>query len=251
MRSSRSRGQAGVGTRSRPHVGRGRGGRAISSLLATLAAVVATIATGSVAFAADWPEFRFGPTHPGLNPAETAISAGNVGSLATAWTGATGNGVYSSPAVANGAVYVGSDDGKLYAFDAAGVTNCSAGPPRTCSPLWTAATGGAVRSSPAVSDGTVYVGSDDGKLYAFDAAGLFNCSAGAPRTCLARWVTTTGATVRSSPAVSNGVVYVGSDDAGLYALNATTGAVIWKTITGGRRAFFAGRGERCGLRGLR
>ncbi|MDP1807650.1 MAG: PQQ-binding-like beta-propeller repeat protein, partial [Acidimicrobiales bacterium] len=198
----------------------------------TIAAVVATIATGSVVLAADWPEFRFGPGNTGLNPAETAIGAGNVGSLATAWTAPTGNGVYSSPAVANGTVYVGSDDGKLYAFDAAGVTNCSAGPPRTCSPLWTAATGGAIRSSPAVADGTVYVGSDDGKLYAFDAAGQFNCSAGPPRTCLARWVTTTGSTVRSSPVVSNGVVYVGSDDAGLYALNATTGMVIWKTITG-------------------
>ena len=98
--------------------------------------------------------------------------------------------------------------------------------------MWTAATGGAVRSSPAVADGTVYVGSDDGKLYAFDAAGLFNCAAGPPRTCLAQWVTTTGAAVRSSPVVANGVVYVGSDDAGLYALNATTGQVIWKTITG-------------------
>jgi outer membrane protein assembly factor BamB len=198
----------------------------------TLAAVVTTMATGSVAFAADWPGFRFGPTHPGLNPAETALHAGNVASLATAWTALTGNAVYSSPAVAGGTVYVGSDDGKLYAVDAAGVANCSAGPPRTCSPLWTAATGGAVRSSPAVAGGTVYVGSDDGKLYAFDAAGVFNCSAGPPRTCLARWVTTTAASVRSSPVVSNGVVYVGSDDAGLYALNATTGVVIWKTITG-------------------
>ncbi|HET7722252.1 MAG TPA: PQQ-binding-like beta-propeller repeat protein, partial [Acidimicrobiales bacterium] len=207
--------------------------RGTSSLLLTLVAVATTLATGSVVLAADWPEFRFGPTNPGLNPAETAISAGNVGSLATAWTAPTGNGVYSSPAVAGGSVYVGSDDGKLHAFDAAGVTNCSAGPPRTCSPLWTAATGGAVRSSPAVSGGTVYVGSDDGKLYAFDAAGLFNCAAGPPRTCLARWVTTTGATIRSSPVVANGVVYVGSDDAGLYALNATTGMVIWKTITGG------------------
>ena len=223
----RSRGGAGVATRCRPfRSGRGR------TALVMLAAVVTTIATGSVVFAADWPEFRFGPTHPGLNPAENAISAGNVGSLATAWTAPTGNGVYSSPSVAGGTVYVGSDDGKLYAFDAAGMTNCSPGSPRTCSPVWTAATGGAVRSSPAVAGGTVYVGSDDGKLYAFDAAGLFNCSAGPPRTCLARWVTTTGAIVRSSPAVSNGVVYVGSDDAGLYALNATTGMVIWKTITG-------------------
>ncbi len=218
------------GSRRRP--GRGQAGRAFSSILVALAAAVTTVATGSVVFAADWPTFRSGPAHLGLNPAETAVSAGNVGALATVWTAPTGNAVVSSPAVAGGTVYVGSDDGKLYAFDAAGVANCSAGSPGTCSPLWTAATGGAVRSSPAVAEGTVYVGSDDGKLYAFDAAGLFNCSAGPPRTCSARWVTNVGAIVRSSPVVSNGLVYVGSDDAGLYALNATTGQVVWKTITG-------------------
>lgn len=115
----------------------------MSSTLATQAAILTTITTGPVASAADWPEFRFGPTHSGLNPAETVISAGNAGSLATAWTAPAGGGVYSSPAVAGGTAYLGSDDGKLYAFDASGVTNCSAGPPRTCSPLWTAVTGGA------------------------------------------------------------------------------------------------------------
>src|SRR5687768_14069481 len=119
---------------------RGSAGSRSASFLVMLAAVVTTMATGSVVLALDWPEFRFGPTNTGLNPAETAISAGNAGSLATAWTAPTGNSVYSSPAVANGTVYVGSDDGKLYAFDAAGVANCSPGPPRACSPLWTAAT---------------------------------------------------------------------------------------------------------------
>jgi hypothetical protein len=74
--------------------------------------------------------------------------------------------VQSSPAVANGVVYVGSEDTKLYAFDAAGTTNCS-GTPKTCNPLFTAATGGGVDSSPAVANSVVYVGSGDHKLYAF------------------------------------------------------------------------------------
>src|SRR5712692_3958655 len=60
---------------------------------------------------------------------------------------------YSSPAVANGVVYVGSDDDKLYAFKANGC-----GQP-TCSPLWTASVGSAIWSSPAVANGVVYVGS--------------------------------------------------------------------------------------------
>ena len=69
-----------------------------------------------------------------------------------------GDDVISSPAVVNGIVYVGSQDGKLYAYDAAGSTGCS-GSPKTCSPLWTVETGGSVYSSPAIANGVVYVGS--------------------------------------------------------------------------------------------
>jgi outer membrane protein assembly factor BamB len=83
------------------------------------------------------------------------------------WTATIGSlGSDSSPAVANGVVYVGSYDHKLYAFDAAGYKGCS-GTPKTCAPLWTASTGGAVESSPAVANGMVYVGSDDGKLHSY------------------------------------------------------------------------------------
>jgi outer membrane protein assembly factor BamB len=134
------------------------------------------------------------------------------------WTAATGAGIDSSPAVANGVVYVGSEDHDLYAFDAAGSTGCS-GTPKTCTPLWTAATGAAVDSSPAVANGEVFVGSYDGKVYAFDATGSFHCS-GTPKTCTPEWVATTGDAVLSSPAVANGVVYVGSDDGKLYAFAA-------------------------------
>jgi glucose dehydrogenase len=38
--------------------------------------------------------------------------------------------------------------------------------------------------------------------------------------------------VRTSPAVANDVVYVGSDDKNVYALNATTGALLWSYATG-------------------
>jgi outer membrane protein assembly factor BamB len=62
--------------------------------------------------------------------------------------------------VANGVVYVGSNDGKVYALNAAGC-----GKATTCSPLWTGTTGGPVTSSPAVSNGQIYVGSGDGHLY--------------------------------------------------------------------------------------
>jgi len=83
------------------------------------------------------------------------------------WTAIGSSGfVRSSPGIANGVVFVGSGDGNLYAFDAAGSIDCS-GTPTFCSPLWTGNTGGAVESSPAIANGMVYVGSDDGKLYAY------------------------------------------------------------------------------------
>ena len=83
--------------------------------------------------------------------------------LLTAVTGGFG----SSPLIAGGVVYVGSGN-TLYALDAAGVVNCS-GSPKTCTPLWSADTGGQVLSSPSVMNRLAYVGSGDGKLYAFDA----------------------------------------------------------------------------------
>ena len=59
---------------------------------------------------------RTGPL--GVQPVETTINTGNVGTLTTRFTATTGAGVWSSPAVANGIVYVGSRDHKVYAFDA-------------------------------------------------------------------------------------------------------------------------------------
>ena len=51
------------------------------------------------------------------------------------------------PPSSNGVVYTESNDAKLFAFDASGVTDCS-GTPTTCSPLWTAALSGTPNSAP-------------------------------------------------------------------------------------------------------
>jgi outer membrane protein assembly factor BamB len=69
-------------------------------------------------------------------------------------------GITSSPAVANGVVYIGSADYNLYAIDA-----------KTGNELGSYATGGSILSSPLVANGMVYVGSSDNKLYAFHLAG--------------------------------------------------------------------------------
>ena len=54
----------------------------------------------------------------------------------------------------------------------------------------------------------------------------------APQTNQTLWHYTTGGSVMSSPAVVDGIVYIGSDDDNVYALNATTGAYIWSYTTG-------------------
>ena len=66
--------------------------------------------------------------------------------------------MWSSPAVAHGVVYVGSQDDNIYALNA-----------KTGILLWKHTTGGGVGSSPAVANGVVYVGSQDNKVYALNA----------------------------------------------------------------------------------
>ncbi len=85
---------------------------------------------------------------------------------------------------------------------------------------WTFKTGAAVHSSPAVVDGTVYIGSRDSNVYALDAA-----------TGEERWRFKTGSWVESSPSVVGGVVYVGSNDGRLYALDAASGNELWSFDT--------------------
>lgn len=46
------------------------------------------------------------------------------------------------------------------------------------------------------------------------------------------WFFPTGGAVTSSPAVVNGIVYFGSGDSNVYAVNASTGALVWKYTTG-------------------
>ena len=75
--------------------------------------------------------------------------------------------------------------------------------------MWSFKTDGPITSSPTVINGTVYFGSNDGKLYALDA------SSGQPK-----WLFHTGKEVGSSPVIVNNVVYFGSNDSNLYAIYA-------------------------------
>jgi len=145
--------------------------------------------------------------------------------------------VTSSPAVWNATLYAASLDGFVYALDAL------SGKLR-----WRFETGGERRftapgihgiipknemmpdpfdlfiSSPAIDNGTLYIGSGDHNVYAIDAT-----------TGALRWKFTTGDVVHASPAIAGGVVYIGSFDRYFYALDAATGALRWKFLTGDDR----------------
>ena len=90
------------------------------------------------------------------NPGEKVLSVKTVRNLKRKWSYSTGNYVESSPAVANGVVYIGSDDDHVYALNA-----------KTGRKLWRYAAGSGVGTSPVVANGMMYVGSDDFKVYAF------------------------------------------------------------------------------------
>jgi len=102
------------------------------------------------------------------------------------------SGTGSSPAVANGVVYTGSTNGDLYALNAA-----------TGSVLWTYPIGTGLVSPPSVANGVVYIGANSQEtVYALNAASgkklwSYNLSSAGP-----------GETVKSSPAIADGVLYV-------------------------------------------
>ena len=155
------------------------------------AAVGTTYSFGSGEACIDWwPMFRHDLTHTGYS---TSKAPNNNQSL---WTYTAGRYIgYSSPAVADGKVYIGSWDNKTYALNAS-----------TGTLVWSYTTGGSVLSSPAVADGKVFVGSYDKNIYALNAS-----------TGTLAWSYTTGSSVYSSPAVADGKVYIGSRNSKIYA----------------------------------
>ncbi len=175
--------------------------RAIVALSASLATIALVIA-GIMAF------------HK-VGPPTTAVR----------WSYPVKGPINTRPTVADGTVYFGSDDGKVYALDA-DTGNLRWSYPTTAGPV-DSSPAGPVDSSPAVADGTVYFGGGDSTVYALDAD-----------TGNLRWSYPTKGPVDSSPAVADGTVYFGSDDrdprsgdAKVYALDADTGNLRWSYLT--------------------
>lgn len=123
------------------------------------------------------------------------------------WGFITGGSILATPAVADGRVFAGSYDGQVYAFDAA-----------TGTLLWAFDTHAPVTSTPVPWNGVVVAGSRSYDVFGLDAATgteLWN------RYVWFSWI-------ESTPAIRNGIAYVGSSDAGkIMAIDVASGGARW------------------------
>jgi outer membrane protein assembly factor BamB len=144
------------------------------------------------------------------NPGNTGQGSGSGATGALRWSSAAGSAdrVEGSPIIGpDGTVYIGADDGKVYAFDGATGTIRWAAAVQTTGVDSTAALG---------ADGSLYVGAGSG-VVALDAA-----------TGHQKWRFETGGDVESSPTLAaDGTLYFGADDARVYALDSSNGALKW------------------------
>jgi outer membrane protein assembly factor BamB len=191
----------------------------------------------------DWPMYRHDLQGSG-------VSSSSVLGANLMWKFYTGSDrIRSTPTIANGIVYIGSNANCFYALNAStgekvwsvGVTssmessatvaygivyvgilwnqqngyvcafNASNG-----ATIWRFATDSGIESSPTVLNGVVYIGSYLGYVYALDAY-----------TGALKWSYSTGGSTYSSPAIVNGVLYIGSENGKVFALNSNNGTLKW------------------------
>ena len=202
----------------------------------------------SMAFADDsesrseWPMFGQNLQNTASNAGERKISTLNVAMLAPKWVATTGGDVSARAAVVDGVVYFPDWGGNVWALDA-----------KTSKDIWQhqlsdygLPAGTISRTSPAVQDDTVYIGTGAEAK----GAGAYLLAINA-KTGVLRWKTpldtSTGASLTSSPAVLDEVVYTGvsgnpeetaaADDSNkccmfrgsAVAVSARTGAILWQT----------------------
>src|SRR5262252_1808211 len=173
--------------------------------------------------------FRSNPAHTGFFNAPGVPEFHKV-----KWQFHTKAAILASPVVSGDTVYFGSSDHNFYALDLA-----------TGTKKWEFKTGSRVQGSAAVSNGSVFFESYDSNFYCLDAA-----------TGKLKWKFKTEGERRfaakhlhgaepaaetmpdpfdfflSSPVLTNGLVYFGSGDTNIYALEAGSGTLKWKFKAG-------------------
>jgi len=126
------------------------------------------------------------------------------------WSYETGGPIRCTARSAQGHIFVGSDDSNLHAVNL-----------QTGRKAWHYEAVAPIRSRPVVSDkeGRVYFGCEAGEFYAVDFSGTL------------KWRFRAKRAITSSPALTEGLIVVGSSDYSVYGLEANSGWAVWKTRT--------------------
>jgi outer membrane protein assembly factor BamB len=151
-----------------------------------------------------------GKPEDGIRRATGALRALGREAGVTQWMRTLGLPLKGALTLANGKLFAGGSDGRMYAFDS-----------KSGTAIWSYDHGAPFNCKPVVSGGRVYVGSEDGNLLVLDEA-----------TGKLLWRYRTRGPVRGPVANGNEVVYFGSGDGYVYATNATSGRLLWRNRTG-------------------
>ena len=206
-----------------------------------IALLVSMLLLSAAARADDWPQWRFDAARTGASPAAcpekmSLLWSRELGPVKPAWPHEPRLFFDASyhPVVAGKTLFVGSSRNDLLrAIDT-----------QTGEIRWTFRADGPIRLAPAVADGKVYVGSDDGRLYCLAAADgkLLWSFRGADslgdRKLLGNGRLISSHPVRGGPVVADGKVYF---TAGIWpwmgifvhCLDAGTGKVLWTNDSAG------------------
>jgi outer membrane protein assembly factor BamB/tRNA A-37 threonylcarbamoyl transferase component Bud32 len=161
------------------------------------------------------------------------------------WKYPTDGGIVSKPAVYENNIYFGSEDARLHVIS-----------PHSGRVVWTYYSEGPIRSSPHIADRHVFIGSDDSNLHIINAATgrrALKVDLGAPIRstplvygeniyvgvesgefyCIdfrgkIKWRVRAKRAITSSPAAADDIMYYGSVDGNIYAIDAKTGWSIWR-----------------------
>ena len=176
-----------------------------------LSLVLLLPAAASAQTDADWPQFRRDAALHG------AAASGLADELEPRWSVPLGFSVESSPAIADGFTYASALPGVLVKLDLDdGAEQWRYRPGAAEAEAGEFEEDRFGESSPAVADGTVFVGDLLGVLHAVSV-----------RTGEVRWTYATGAEIKSSPVVADDLVLFGSYDEHFYAVERESGALRW------------------------
>ena len=148
--------------------------------------------------AEDWHMFMHNVGFSGMSPDKSIAPP-----LQLLWKFKTGGPLYASPVIANGILYIGSTDGKLYALDA-----------KRWGIKWVFDAGDAIRYSATVFGNRVYFSARNNKVYALDA-----------ETGEKLWEFKSKGWMDAPPIAVENRVYIGAFPSKIYLLNARTGAL--------------------------